>query len=426
MFLMGDKFIREPNQIQSVIFGYLVKQYGKVQTSKMNKFLEELEMDKIGVSELKELSKRITNKPELNKLVDAAVAGDIGLDNLVAMGTDDVTPLKDMDPLEVITPHITEHYRNLRTNRAFNKQRREGAYFKVLMDDYKEHLVNEVSDIGINTLPVREKGFDTKLEGSSTILLIGDMHVGAVVDNHPQIGPGYNYEILQERMAELIEEVRRTIEVFNSDNIRIYFLGDAIENADMRNDQSFNSEFDTSEQIAKATRVIHDTIAQLEDLRPVKFGIVNGNHDRLTGTRNKKDKIYNDSAAYLILDSLVFLQEQYNLLSNTELIDNRTATHILFDEVDGYKIVATHGDFLRNGDKFKQIQQEGLDLGFSGHKHHVDIKQEDLAKMWFQTGSIMGSNAYSSENNFTRSNPSQSIVVVSKDLRGPIVYPVFL
>ena len=423
---MSDKLIREPNQIQAVIFGYLAKQYGKVQTSKMNKYLDELEMDKIDVKELKRISKRIGETPELDSLVDATIAGEIGLENLVMIGTNDSTPLEDVDPLEVITPHVTEHYRNLRKNRAFNQQRREGAYYKVLMEDHQEHLVRELGDLHVNTIPVRDKDFEVKINGSSTILLIGDTHIGAVVENHPQIGPGYNYQILQERMGELIDEVKFMVETFKSDNIRVYFLGDAIENATMRNDQSFNSEFDTSEQLAKAKRFIHDTLAHLEKIRPVRFGIVNGNHDRLSGTRNKKDKIYNDSAAYVILDDLFFLQETYGVLNNTELIDNRQATHILFDEIDGFGVVATHGDFLKNGDKFKQIQQEGLDYGFSGHKHHVDIKQEDLAKMWFQTGSIMGSNSYASESNFTRSSPSQSIVVISKDLKGPVVHPVFL
>lgn len=416
--------IKEPNQIEAVLFGYLIKQYNKVQTSKMNKFLPELGLDKIDVQGLKELEETINEHEELNSLVGEAINGGVDLGNLVKVGTDDLLPLEGVNPLEVITPHVTDHYRNLRNNRAFNKQRREGAYFKVLMEDLQEHLSDEVKDIGINTLPVKENKFDVKLSGSSAIVILGDTHIGAVVDNHPQIGAGYNYEILQERMGVLIEEVRSTVKTFGVDNIRVYFIGDAIENADMRNDQSFSSEFDTSEQLSKAIRIIHDTVSKLEEVKPVKFGIVNGNHDRLTGTRNKKDKIYNDSAAYVILDNLIYLQEN-GLLANTEIIDNRTATHIFFDEVDGYNVVVTHGDHLKNGDKFKQIQEEGMDLGFSGHKHHIDMKQEDLAKVWFQGGSIMGSNTYSAENNFTRSAPSQSILVVSEDLKGPIMYPVF-
>lgn len=422
---MTKRLVKEPNQIEAVIFGYLIKQYNKVQTSKMNKFLYELGMDKIDVQGLKDIEERINSHEELNKLVKETISGEVDLGNLVKMGTDDMLPLEGINPLEIITPHVTDHYRNLRNNRAFNKQRREGAYFKILMEDYKDELVNELKDIDMNTLPVKEEGFEVKLQGSSTIVLLGDTHVGAVVENHPQIGAGYNYEILQERMGKVIDEVKYMVEAFNSDNIRIYFVGDAIENADMRNDQSFNSEFDTSEQIAKATRVIHDTIKHLEKIKPVKFGMVNGNHDRLTGTRNKKDKIYNDSAAYVILDTLIFFQEQ-GLLSNTEIVDNRTATHIFFDEVDGHSVVVTHGDHLKNGDKFKQIQEEGIDLGFSGHKHYIDMKQEDLAKVWFQGGSIMGSNTYSAENNFTRSAPSQSVIVVSEDLKGPLLYPIFL
>lgn len=420
-----SKNINEPNQIQAVLFGYLIKQYGKVQTSKMNKYLEVLNLDRLDVQGLKELSKRIDEQDSLSKLVDETLAGEVTLSNLTKYGTEDVKPLKDVSPLEVITPHVTEHYRNLRTNRAFNKQRREGAYFKVLIEDLQGHLERELSNIDTNTLPAKDNTFKARLEGSSAIVVLGDTHIGAVVENHPQIGPGYNYQILQERLATLIDETKSIVETFNVDNIRVYFVGDVIENADMRNDQSFNSEFDTSEQLAKATRTLHDFISQLEAVRPVKFGIVNGNHDRLTGTRNKADKIYNDSAAYVILDMLFFMQEQ-GLMNNTELIDNRAATHIFFDDVAGKRIVVTHGDHLRRGEKFKQIQEEGLDLGFSGHLHHMNIGQEDRSKTWIQAGSIMGSNTYASENNFTRANPNQIIAVLGAGLKGPLIYPVYL
>lgn len=422
---MSKKLIVEPNEIKAVLFGYLIKQYNKVQSAKMNKYLEILNLDKTNPKGLKEFAQLVQEHDNLSKLVDASIEGEVGLEELVKYGSEDVQPLKGVDPLEVITPHVTEHYRNLRNNRAFNKQRREGAYYNILIEDLKTHLERDLGDLGTNILPTREKGFTTKLKGSSAIVTISDTHIGAVVNNHPHIGPGYNYEILLERLGDLLDEVQQVVELYDVDNIRCYFVGDAIENADMRNDQSFNSEFDTSEQISKAIRVLADFIGKLEQLRPVKFGLVNGNHDRLTGVRNKKDKIYNDSAGYLILDMMFFLQQQ-GLLQNTELIDNREATHIFFDKVNDKRVVVTHGDYLKRGDKFKQIQEEGLDLGFSGHLHHTAINQEDKSKMWIQTGSVMGSNAYASENNFTRATPSQTIVILNEELKGPIIYTVLL
>jgi len=422
---MADRLIKEPNKIQAVLFGYLIKNYNKVQTSKMNKFIKELNLDRINVKGLKDFSQTIDNNEELSELVQEAVDGDVGLGQLVKYGTKDKTPLADLDPLDVVTAHVTNHYRNLRNNRAFNKQRREGSYYKILMEDLQEHLSEEIKDLGVSTIPTREDNFEAKLKGSSLIVTLSDTHVGAVVNNHPEIGVGYNYSILLERLGDYIDEIKSFVSLFDVDNIRVYFVGDAIENANMRSDQSFHSEFDTSEQISKSIRALFDFLSEVEKLKPVKFGMVNGNHDRLSGARNKKDKIYNDSAAYVILDSLIFFQEQ-GLLHNVDIIDNRVAMHVFFDEVMSKKVVVTHGDHLKKGDKFKQIQTDRADLGFSGHFHSFEIQQENEEQLWVQVSSIMGSNTYSAENNFTRTSPSQTLVVLNEDLEGPLVYNVFL
>jgi len=413
---------QDPKHVRAILFGYLVNEFGKVQTSKMNKLLKELNHDKIGTDELKDFAILIDGDNELKDLADRAIEGKIKLEDIPKYKTEN-KPFEDTNPHNVITPYITAHERTKANNREFNKLKREGAYLKILMDDLHNDLKEDIKELG-QGVP-KDNDFDYKLQGSSLIVTLSDLHIGKVIQQG--IGWGYNYNIMTRRLNEYMNQIKQLIQLYDADNIRLYMLGDMIEGTDMRKHQSFDTEFNMSQQISKAVQVMYKFIDELQTMKPVKVFITNGNHSRLQS--NKKEKIYNDSVEYVVLDTLIHIQQTgKQQLANVEFYDNRQAMNIFFDDVQGFSTVGTHGDFGK-GNKGAKINglnlSQPVNLLFTGHLHTLSINQENSSNMAIQSGSVMGADTYSKENFFNEAQPSQTLVVINKKLQGPIIYPVY-
>lgn len=410
------KRYEEPNEVYAVIFGHLAKTFGKVQAGKFNKISDELGYDKISARTLGDFADKLDEYPELNDLVTATIAGEVKLEDLYAYQSEQ-RPFVENTFFDVVTPYQQQHQRVLEANRNFNKVQREGAYLKSLMDDLQGAMIKEFRTLN----PTPYKATAIKVEGSALIVTISDFHVGALIY---ETGYGYDFEVMKQRLEAYMKEIKNVLSMMDVDSVRIYYIGDAVENVIMRNTQSFEAEFPLSEQIAKATRTLSDFISEIELIKPVKFGIINGNHDRLQA--NKKDKIYNDSVAYVILDTLFLLQEN-GMFKNTELIDNRTDLNSFEDVVEGKYIYVTHGDYLRGNGKVisRLVKNHTIDYLFTGHVHNFSVQQEDYDRLHFTISSLMGANNYSKELNLAETMPSQSLILLNKKLKGPMVYTVF-
>lgn len=422
---MTDKpLYREPNQVKAILFGYLIRNEGKVQQAKMNKLLGELGYDKTNVQELKEFSKLLSEEEELDSLVEQAIEGEVGLDQLTTPSNSDTKPLEDKSIADIITPYIVDVKRNQKTNRAFNKARREGAYIKILLEDLKEELKKDLPSI---TSPKPfEYDRESVIEGSTLVVTLSDLHIGKLVKSHPHVGIGYNYAILQERLEVYLEEINRLANLHEVTDIRCYFVGDAIENTNMRSDQSFSAEFDTGEQTSKAIRTIAEFLRQLELIAPVTFGMVKGNHDRIA--KNKKEAIHNESFAYIIL-SMIDMMNEEGFFSRLTIINNLEEMRLFVDEVHGKRIAVTHGDFIKgNKNKIGQLGLPNIDILVTGHLHTFGLNQENGDTYHLQVGSVVGNDEYAAENNLSSNTiPSQSILVINPNqYKGLITYSPYL
>lgn len=411
----------EPNQVYAIVFGHLLKTFGKVQAGKFNKIVEELGYDRTNVKGLRELAERFETNEELESLVEQAESGKITLEELKAYRTDK-QPFKETSLHNVITPYQTAHQRVLKANREFNKIQREGAYTKILFEDLKEDLRKELGLLGTGessfTPPKLSKS------GKSLVVLLSDFHVGATIIDSYHHG-GYNYDILHKRLNQLLAEAYVTAQHYDIEEVVCLFAGDMIEGADMRGGQKWGLEFSLSEQIAKGTKTLVDTLTALERIAPVRFGAIRGNHDRLTGQNNKKDSIYNDSAMYVILDTLKLLQEQ-GALSDTVIEDNLEDMYDLEVEVRGKIIHVNHGDMLRGtGSHFpKFISDHAIDILVTGHVHNFNIRQDNGDRFHLVVGSPMGYNSYSKELQLEKTSPSQTLMILGEDT-DPIVHTVY-
>lgn len=424
---MTNKLFGERLEVYAIIYGTLLKNENKITLTRVNKIsTEKVGLERIKNQEMQEIYEDICEDEYLDELLKDTVKGKYGLENIQDYKGEQA--FEDSNYLDTITPYLVAKESRLAENREFNKIMRDGTYLKILVDNLKNDLVDEFKDFKV----YREHAeydeyvdlFVSKSE-KTMVLALSDFHVGFSFNNY--VSGGYNFEILKERLEIYFKEAERLAKEHNVTDFRIYFVGDLIEHINMRNvNQAFETEFTLSEQIAKGTRLLADIINRFENLGKVKFAMVHGNHDRMQG--NKNDKVHNDSAVYIALDQLLFLQE-CGAFKNTEIVDNRKDIYNARDDIHGYLIHLNHGDGLANRkpiiSKFEHDRE--INMLIKGHVHHFYVLQEDYKRMHVTNSSPIGYNNYSDEKALGKTSPSQTIMLFDhKDLYNPIIKPVFL
>ena len=409
----------------AVVMGYLKAERGKIAPSVFNKIVEGLGYPKAKKVDLVNIAQAMETDEVLLSLYDKAFAREIRIED-VPNYIEEVGTVTEDDIFAQVTSFLIKNEDNNGRIRELRKLQREGVYMKQLMENLKVHLTNELQGMP------KAKYMQTTLQAKpqkgdrSLILLVSDWHIGALVFNE-RTG-GYNFIKLTGQVQSLIEQTLGWVESLNIKNVYVFHVGDTIEHISMRNvNQAFEAEFPATHQIAKANRLIVDMLITLSKHVHVTFGMVAGNHDRFEG--NKSDKVYNDNATYIILDTLFLLQETFGQLPNITLIDNREDTYEFTIKVAGKTIKVQHGDHeqKKSDQKIpKHIKTEPIDYLIMGHVHTTRIIQEDYARFHLYVGSTMGANNYSKENNFPTTAASQMILVLTEGSDTPMFMPVML
>jgi predicted phosphodiesterase len=408
----------------AVIMGYLKAERGKIAPSVFNKIAKGLGHPSQKKEDLVDLANAIEKDEELLSLYNKGFTREIKLDDLPNV-MEVPGAVKEQDVFEQITNFLVDNEDNNARLRELRKLQREGVYQKILMENLKEYLKDELQ--GMPRAKYLQTAKPAPKKGDrSLILLVSDWHIGAVVFNEDT--GGYDFIKLTGQVQGIIEQTLALIEELNIVNVYVFHVGDAIEHISMRNvNQAFESEFPATKQIAKANRLILDMLLTLSKHVHVTFGMVTGNHDRFDG--NKNDKVYNDNATYIILDTLFLMQEAFGQLPNVTLIDNRENTYEFTIKVAGKNIKVKHGDFeqKKNDVKIpKHIKEEKIDFLILGHIHTTRIVQEDYARFHIYVGSTMGANNYSKELNLPTTAPAQMIMVLTEGSDTPYFIPLML
>lgn len=406
-------------EVYAVVFGVLLRDEGKIVSSKFNKIINELGLDRVRAKEIQEIYNEIDADDYLADIKEQATDGEITLDTVEGVTGD--KPFKDKKLVDTVSSYVVDNKRRLAELREVRKQQEPHAYTTILMQDLREDFKSIEEPI-----LDRESGITIKESNDKElVVLLSDWHIGYQFKDSKT--GGYNFEILKERIQHFINKTVKEILERDIRNVTIYFVGDLIEHVSMRNvNQAFDTEFTLSEQITKGTRLLIDVIQQISDVTEgnLKFGMIGGNHDRLQG--NKNEKIYNDNVAYIVLDTLINLQE-LELFNGIEIIDNRDDVYTIEDQVCVKNIIVNHGDTLKGNVNHipKFIKDQVFDILITGHVHHLKVKQEDYTRQHITVGSTIGYNTYSKELNLSRTAPSQQLLFLehnSSDVELKTVY----
>ncbi|QZA69918.1 DNA double-strand break repair nuclease [Bacillus phage 043JT007] len=407
---------------KAALMGYLMAERGKCAPAVFNKYATRFGFRKVKIAELNKLKSDIEGDTVLYSIYEKAYQRIIKLED-IPTAFDSVPEMKEVDAFSQITPYVVSNEANNAFLRELRSLQRKGAHMELLFKGLKHHLVEELKGMPrakyLKTpVPKPRKG------DKSLILAFSDWHIGALVFNEDT--GGYNFQKLTTQMGEVTEFVLGLVEELDIKHLYIFHVGDVIEHISMRNvNQAFEAEFPATEQIAKGTRLLIDVLKNISAHIHVTFGMVAGNHDRFNG--NKNDKVYNDNAVYLILETLIMSQEEFGALPNVTIIDNRADTYEFTQKVAGQNIKVKHGEYEKKKDDQKipkHIKEEPIDLYIMGHIHTNRFVQEDYSRFHVYTGSTMGANSYSKELNFPTTSASQLAMVLTEGSSTRMFIPI--
>ncbi|AMW61698.1 DNA polymerase I [Bacillus phage Juglone] len=408
----------------AVVMGYLKRERGQIPTSAFNKLIKELGYEGMHLKEMQTVASDINNDKALSYLYDLAVKGEISLDVIQPPGKEDKV-LTEKDVFPMVTPYITEKENNTANLREFRKMQRDGTAMKLLFDSLKTELIEELKDLPKSKYITSVKKAPQQGD-KSLILCFSDWHVGMYVINEST--GGYNFDMLTQYVDNIVAEVLKMVKEQNIKHLYVYNLGDITEHINMRNvNQAFDAEMHLSKQIATSTRLTVDVLSKLSKHLHVTYTQIAGNHDRMQVSKN--DVISGDSTAYVLLSTLIMLQEDLGQLPNVTVVDNRESMYAHTQDIAGLTVKAVHGDKEKKGLHNvigKHVKTKNIDLIIMGHFHSTLIQQEDYARYKVVVGSPQGENDFSKDNNMSSSYGSQMIIVLEEGRKSPVFYPLML
>ncbi|AVH85624.1 hypothetical protein [Lactobacillus phage Maenad] len=292
--------------------------------------------------------------------------------------------------------------------REFNKSRRDYADMELFKRDVKRSLKD-----GITVVP-NELDYPVVKplsDGSVLIVALSDLHIGAKVDVD---GYKYDEDIAKDKLSEYADKVIRYASFSKFGAIYIENLGDSIEGAYMRNNQSYEITMKLSEQINTAIKLVSEFVINVAKNTgiPVIYSGILGNHDRANG--NKKDNLPDDGFSTVLNEAIKLIAEQTNYDITVKEPDKVTEDHL---SVNGNNIKFVHGDLhnlakaetLATSSQFDSMLYDAI-LG--GHFHSMSIREE--SGLVIQSGSVIGPTSYSERLHY-RASRSQVMLDVSSD-----------
>lgn len=299
--------------------------------------------------------------------------------------------------------------------RDFNKNRRSYADNELFKRDVATALEKSIH---IDIVSPPKTTYDY---GSHALLVVlSDLHIGARVDVD---GYAYNEDIAKQKLEQYRDRVVEYAKMAKPGVIYVENIGDSIEGAYMRSNQSYEITMKLSDQIKTAVKLISEFVVGLQQELGIEVyytGIM-GNHDRANG--NKFDNLPDDGFQTVISMALSTISEQYDKLHVLEP-DKQTEDHI---SVNGTNVKFVHGD-LQNLSKSETLATSSQfdDMRYSalvgGHFHSLAIREE--SGLVIQSGSVIGPTSYSERLHF---KASRSQVILDVDEHGVITpIPVIL
>ena len=282
-----------------------------------------------------------------------------------------------------------ERYKVQTEKIELNRWRREDARDELIL----ERIISAIDSMEPIKPPTP---LPIAIRDKSYALCYGDCHLGAEFELKGLFGEtlnSYSPEEFERRMWKLLAKTKDIIEKENIDILNIYDFGDSIDGL-LRVSQLWKLRYGVIDSTIKYAEFISNWLNEFTKIVNVRFQmVIDSNHSQLRMLNQPKNTFRDENMSKIIL---TFIKERLKDNPNFEVIENPTG--MIFDELAGYNVLGSHGEYKNDAQALKEFSQiYGVQINYliGAHLHHK--KQEEVGQdvEYIRIPSIIGADDYS-------------------------------
>lgn len=282
-----------------------------------------------------------------------------------------------------------ERYKVQTEKIELNRWRREDARDELILEKIISAIDNMQPIETPNPIPASPKN-------RAFALCYGDCHLGAEFELKGLFGEilnSYSPEEFECRMWELFARTKDIIEKENISILNIFDFGDSIDGL-LRVSQLWKLRYGVVDSTIKYAEFISNWLNEFTKIVNVRFQmVIDSNHSQLRLINQPKNAFRDENMSKIIL---TFIKERLKSNPNFKVVENPTG--MIFDELAGYNVLGSHGEYKNDANALKEFSQiYGIQVNYliGAHLHHK--KQEDIGRdiEYIRIPSIIGADDYS-------------------------------
>jgi predicted phosphodiesterase len=281
----------------------------------------------------------------------------------------------------------------------------------------KEAILEEIAYYTKDIKPLDMPDFKPIRSGDiKSIFGIADAHYGKELIIEGLNGEPlnvYNPEVFEERMERLLQEYINIIDEEGISEIVFVDLSDSIEGV-LRASSLQYIKYGIIESAIKYAEYMANWINKLSEYVEIDYYSCLGNHCELRTLNSKSGEFAKENMQYVI-DKVLSVA-----LSNNDRVKINQTKAIQYIDIDGFRIMATHGqnerDLVKSAKEYKEIYDVKADLMISGHLHNSKQETASLHTKCIQFPSLIGIDDFSMKIKKTAKPEGKAIIKKGKRL----------
>ncbi len=259
---------------------------------------------------------------------------------------------------------------------------------------------------------------------------VGDFHYGADIDVRGLYGESinrYNSRVFEERMENLLKQIKWVIEREGLTVIRLFMVGDLIDGI-LRQNQLMRLEYGLVESVISLSEYLAQWLNRLSEKTVVYVYGVTGNHAEVRPLKAKAREFEEEN-----LEKIIFWYLSSRLKDNSRVHIDEECGRMKKVSVCGYSFVLLHGDGEKSiGDIARNtinLYSEKIDYFVCGHLHkeqeYPNGATNDGNSVIIRVPSLCGMDKYAQSKGFG-GRAGATAMVMAQDVGREVIYPIAL
>lgn len=302
---------------------------------------------------------------------------------------------------------------------------------RFIREDTRSNLFIEelIKSIEKSLPPIVDRPSKTLTSERSMVVSIGDIHYGKEINIMTPLGEEiniYNPEVFEKRMWRLLEDIRYISAKENVNKIYLFNLSDSIDGI-LRMSQLQSIRMGITDSIINFSRFMITWLEELSTYVDIEMFSSLGNHNEIRPLGSKSGDFPHENTERIITEII------NTAFKKTEKIKIHEAKNMNYVEIEGYKILSTHGQNEKNLAQsikdYSLIYGMDIDILLTGHLHssHQEVigatKEGNIE--YIQVPSLCGVDDYAVKIK-KNSKAGAKIIVLRRDKKLKLTYDIVL